>query len=552
MPELIQEILTQRGLTESQELESLFSPQLKNLRDPLLLHDMDVALEHLVTAHKERHKIAVYGDFDLDGTSGLALLTTAFEELGYESVVGYQPARLTEGYGVHAHAIEKLHEQGVQTIVTVDVGITGFDAALRAKELGIHMIVTDHHLPKEELPEALAIVNPNRNECESGLGHLCGAGVAFYLVMGLRRVLKEQGLLQADFNLKELLDCFVIGTLTDMVPLIDENRVLVKHGLLQLAKTKRPGLRALLQELNLAGKSLSASDVAIRFAPKINALSRMEEGLRPIDLYQAQTDQEGRDLVGQVMSTNEKRVRLQSDAEKSAKGMIEKEISQQDGFIWLWSKDYHRGVVGLVATRLAQEFGVPSFVGAEDGEGNIVGSARLPGEGFASLLEAFETGRDSLVKFGGHAAAAGFELKAEQAEEFRQSLKNHYENLEAQSFEEVIHYDVEAKMSQIDAHFMKWHEGLGPYGIGFESPLFKLSRTKISEYRVLRGGHIRFRLEQGGEQREALWFSPPKSELLDNKEELLGKDIDLLVEPQWNTFAGRKKLQFLIKEARLS
>ena len=362
MPGLMWKILQARGLTSKEEVNSHLAPTLQNLTNPYELDGMDPAVERLVEAFRNKEKIVLYGDFDLDGTSGVALLLKGMSLLGFENLETYQPKRLTEGYGLHTHAIEQFHSEGISLVVTIDVGITANEAVSRANELGVDVIITDHHLPAEALPEAVAIVNPNKGHCPSQLGHLCGTGVAFYLVLALRMKFRELELMDLDFDPKSLLDCFVIGTLTDLVPLIGENRILVKHGLKELAQTQRPGLRVLMEELGLAGRELTSQEVAIRFAPKLNALSRMETGIFPLDIYLEESTDEAIRLVSEVMANNEMRLRLQAEAEEDAAAQA-KELGQQ-GYVWVWSDKYHKGVVGLVATKLSQNLGVPAFVGS--------------------------------------------------------------------------------------------------------------------------------------------------------------------------------------------
>ncbi|HVK62730.1 MAG TPA: DHH family phosphoesterase, partial [Bdellovibrionales bacterium] len=243
IPRLIWEVMSGRGFDNEDAIQRWLSPSLKTLKDPFVLTDMDKTVERLVQVRERGESLVIYADYDLDGTSGLALLLKAFELMGFKDVGYYQPKRLSEGYGLHNHAIQKLYDKGHRVLLSVDLGITAVEEVEFAKSLGMDMLITDHHLPKEKLPDAIAVVNPNRGNCGSGLGHLCGTGVAFYLVLALRRTLLERGILTDAFDPKILLDCFVIGTLTDMVPLIDENRVLVKHGLHQLGRTERPGLR---------------------------------------------------------------------------------------------------------------------------------------------------------------------------------------------------------------------------------------------------------------------------------------------------------------------
>jgi len=519
---------------------------------------MDKAVTRLLDARRKQEAIVIYADYDLDGTSALALLLTAFKALGFTDVTYYQPKRLSEGYGLHKEAVRKLFESGRTLLVSVDLGITAIEAVQFANELGLDVIITDHHLPKQTLPEALAVVNPNRGNCPSGLGHLCGTGVAFYLALALRRAALEEGLVKESFDPKSLLDCFVIGTLTDMVPLIDENRVLVKHGLLQLAQCQRPGLRVLLQALGLWGKPLTSQDVAIRFAPKLNALSRMETGLQPIDLYLVETDREAQALVQQVLSNNQDRQASQKNAESEAFELVGR--NPPSSSIFVYSQNFHRGVVGLVATRLCQEFGLPTFVGSlSHKEGVIVGSARMPEGRGLSALDAmnFAAADEVLEQFGGHAVAAGFELRLENAEKFRSRLEEHFASQMVQVEQRTWLYDAEATLSDLDASFMGWHEHLSPFGAQFAPPVFCVKGVDLQQIRSLKGGHFRLTLtERKKVSRVALWFSPSKEhpllEAISSARTALVGCIDALVEPQWNYFNGQRSLQLLIQDLRQS
>ncbi|MES2855618.1 MAG: DHHA1 domain-containing protein, partial [Bdellovibrionota bacterium] len=386
---------------------------------------------------------------------------------------------------------------------SVDLGITAIEEVAFAKSLGMECIITDHHLPKETLPEALAVVNPNRGNCPSGLSHLCGTGVAFYLALALRRTLLERGLITEAFEPKLLLDCFVIGTLTDMVPLIDENRVLVKHGLHQLGKTSRPGLRVLMQALGLWGNPLTSQDVAIRFAPKLNALSRMEMGIQPIDLYLVDDEKQAEALVSRVLSNNQDRQVSQKSAESEALAYCR--ANPPKNSIFVYSKNFHRGVVGLVATKLCQEFGLPAFVGSlNDEDGVIVGSARMPDGKGLNALEAMGSTRENLEQFGGHAVAAGFELKVADAEKLRAGLDTYFGTKKVQSEARVWLYDAEADIADLSPSFMSWYEHLSPFGAQFSAPVFCLKRVQLEAIRTLKGGHFRLTFGEGAVSRVGL------------------------------------------------
>lgn len=536
VPQKIVEVLLGRGIEDVADIQECFSPKLKTLRDPLTIRDMKKAVERIELALDRGERICVYADYDLDGSSGLALLYEGLKKFGFDGVTYYQPKRLSEGYGVHPHAIEQLASEGVGLVITVDVGITAFDALARAKELNVDVIVTDHHLPFDKLPEAFAIVNPNCSDCTSGLGHLSGAGVAFYLVLAIKRHFSEKAKLKKDFDPKTLLDFFTIGTLTDMVPLIGENRALVHHGLAQLTKTTRPGLRQLLIELNLDGRDLTSQDVAIMFAPKLNALSRMEIGLLPVDIFFVDNEDAAREMISTVTTNNKKRKDLQAFAEAWACDQVLHQVSK--GFALVTSEQFHKGVIGLVATRLTQKFGVPAFVGSLSKDGEVVGSARAPERSGINLVEVFEACREHLKRFGGHAKAAGFALDYSKLEDFEKSLTDYFKN--PVSPEIRMEYDAELSMEEITDKFLKYQGFMEPFGQSFPQPRFRIQSRLLSE-KTMNGGHKRLILESG---RELVYFSPPETL------ELKPGPFEALVRVQKNYFRQRESLQILVDDAR--
>ncbi len=555
LPKALARVMQSRGIRSAEAAQDWFKPSLKSLRDPLTLKDMDLAIARLVKARQSQESIVLYGDYDLDGTSGLALALQAFGELGFEKVRGYQPQRLVEGYGLHNEAITRLKsETDCTLLISIDLGITAMEEVETATSLGIDSIITDHHLPKRDaagaviLPKAIAVVNPNRGDCTSDLGHLCGTGVIFYLVLALRRALLEEGIITTAFDPKILLDCFAIGTITDLVPLLHENRILVKHGLVKLAETNRPGLRELLKALELWGRPLTAQDVAIRFAPKLNALSRMGSGIQPIDLYVEKDQDRGRDLVARVLSNNQDRQASQKAADDEAEKLLKDRPPR--GAIVIASDKFHRGVVGLVATRFSQRFGLPAFIGAIEGDaGSIVGSARVPNGMSVSLLDAMSAGNDFLDQFGGHAVAAGFEAKREKFEDFRTTIENWYlgGGAAAAAIEPTMEYDAICHFSELNSSFMTWHEHMGPFGAQAPIPLFRFDDCLVAQVRPLKGGHLRLRLAQvGAEAVQGIWFSPPAGAT-----PLQGTRVSVIGEVQWNHYQGSRTIQLMIHDIRL-
>lgn len=551
-PDLIARVLASREISQ-ENLENLLQPKLSELKDPFLMLGMDKAVERLVRAYKNNEKICIYADFDLDGTSGLAILKVGLEKLGFKDVAFYQPKRLSEGYGFHADAVTELAHLGISLIITVDVGITSFKAFERAKELGIDAILTDHHLPADQLPDAYVVVNPNQKDCKSGLGYLCGAGVAFYLLRAVKRAFfLDKDLPHNEWDLKEVLEFFCIGTVTDMVPLIEDNRVLVKHGLLALSQTKKPGLRTLLTALKLNDRELSSQDVAIRFAPKLNALSRLENNILPAQIYLETDFKKAEQMVSQILENNQTRQNLQIEAEKKAFEYL-KNWSEPD-FVFVSSDLFHRGIIGLIATKLSQSFNRPAFVGSKNSEGMIVGSGRTPSGSEISLVEALKSCESVLNRFGGHAAAAGFELHESNEKQIVQLLKQHFEALKSEPKTIQIDFDTSADISEINPNLMKWHDFIGPFGIGFQVPLIQFNDVKVISKKELKGGHLKLNLLSSSNETtnyseavEALLFSPSLSQK--NSIEA-GCSYHFLTELQWNYFNGRKSIQLLVKDLK--
>jgi single-stranded-DNA-specific exonuclease len=540
-PLLIKKLLAARGFDTDEDVKTFLSASLRHMASPYTLKDMDVAVDRLVKAFENEEHVLVYGDFDLDGSSGLALLVDGLKDFGFATVTYFQPKRLSDGYGLHSKFIETFKSQGVNLILTVDLGITAVDAAIECKRLGIDLIITDHHQPQEILPDALAVVNPNRVDCTSGLGYMCGAGVGYYLLLALKMKWAERGT-PHKWDPKSPLDLLLIAILTDMVPLKKENRALAKHGLTQFQNTQRPALQYLLKSLNMVGRPLSGQDVAIGLAPKLNALSRLEQGVLPIDLFLEKDLAKAAQITHQALKMNEERKNLQADAEQEAAALHL--VNGDQGFAFVHSENFHKGVIGLVATRLTQNLQVPSFVGALI-DGHLVGSARAPDTYGFSLLEIFTAASEHLEGYGGHKAAAGFQMKLDQVDAFRNKLKEILKNPPPPNLQ--VKYDTEAELKDLNDETLEALDLLGPFGTDFPVPVFLVKNLRITTKTIMRGGHIRFSLQDNSQNRKtALLFSPPPyaTYLGENQ------DVDLLVELQWNYYNGRKTTQLLVKDIR--
>ena len=538
IPRSIWALLHSREIEKVEEIEELFSPKLKDMAHPLSIDQMDVAVDRLVQAKKDNEVIGLYGDYDLDGTPGLALLRSGLTAFGFEKLEVAQPYRLKEGYGIHPHLIDELKEKSVSLMVTVDVGIADNEAIDYANSLGIDVIVTDHHLPKEKLPNALAVVNPNKGTCGSDLGHLSGTGVAFYLMCALKQGLENAGLDTSNFKSKDLLDLFAIATITDMVPLIKENRTLVKHGLKALESTKNPGIHALMTELDMFGRSLNAQDISFKLAPKLNALSRLEEGLRPLDVFLADKAR-AKSLAKEVFEINERRREYQKTAEAEAIKLIDESDNDQ-GFVFAVSEKFHPGVVSVVANRLMEKYKRPCFLGAIRKDGRIIGSSRSP-DAKTQLPVVLESVSDTLEKFGGHAMAAGFETSVKEAEKLALGLARYFKNHGAELHSEPDIYDCELAIDEVDETLMKWQESLEPFGMGFELPKYFVQGVRIKEAKPLKGGHMRYKIASPADHKGlvAPWFGA-------NAKFKEGDIVSMVFQPQWNYWLGRRSLQLLV------
>ncbi len=541
LPSPLRKFLFNRGIDSAEKLNHILNPRLKDLRNPFLLDQMDLAVARLISAFQAQETIAIYGDYDLDGTPAVALLQDGFKKLGFDRVETIQASRFVHGYGVHKEQIDELKSKNVSLVVTVDVGITDVASIAHAQSIGMDCIVTDHHLPKEALPKAVAIVNPNKGTCQSGLNHLCGSGVAFYLLMAFRMEMRNQNLLKQDVDLRKYLDLVALATVTDMVPLVEENRALVKVGLDQLAKSERPGIKALLQALGLTGKTLRAQDIGFRIAPKLNALTRIDSGLTALQVLNAGSH-DAHDLVAKTLAVNESRTHFQKSARLEADRILQAGV--EDDFVWIFSKHFHPGIVSLLASDLSGQFHRPAFVGSLDDDGTIVGSARA-GDSGVHLQKVLSQAQSALIKSGGHAAAAGFELELGKAENFAQCLREILKDKNA-AMADTSKWDVDAvmKMIELDTKFMNWYDDLGPYGMGFEAPKLALAGVTVKSVRTLKGSMLKYTLTQNGMEMDAPWFSQTRH--YDP-----GTQVDVMFEPQRNEFRGQKSLQLIVKDMRL-
>lgn len=469
-------ILLRRGFADPDAARRFLRPSLDELRDPLLMRDMEHAIERLDRAIHGGEKILIYGDYDVDGTSSVVVLTKAIELAGGAASF-HIPHRLKDGYGMREEVVEAAAEQGVRLIVSVDTGIRAAEVVERARELGIDVIVTDHHLPEAELPKAAAVLNPNRPDCAYPEKNLCGAGVAFKLVQGL---LARQGW-PAD-KLRRLCESFLklvaIATVADVVPLTGENRVIVTHGLAGLNHARNPGLRALLDVAGFAdGSAPSARQVAFQIAPRMNAAGRMDTARAVVEMFLTNEPARAKELAQQLHDQNAERQQVEAETRE-----ICESVAVADGAAALvyYGEEWHRGVLGIVASRLVERFYRPVFVLALNREdGTAQGSGRsIPA---FHLLEALESMADLFVKFGGHAHAAGVTLDPARVGEFRERFDAYARaRLTDDDLQPRLDFDAVLELGEIDENAVADVFALAPFGRGNEAPLFAAVNVEVA------------------------------------------------------------------------
>ena len=501
---LLAGILAARGITDPTEALTLLAGE-EELSDPMLLTDMDKACARILEAIDKEQTIVVYGDYDVDGVTATALLYQHLKGMG-ASVKCMLPSREGDGYGLSKNAIQSIHDKGCQLIVTVDNGISALEEAEFAASLGVDLIVTDHHLPHDALPKAVAVVDPRRADDHSPFKGLCGAGVAFKLCAALDGCPPEEMLDYCG-------DLAAVGTVADVMPLTGENRTLVKAGLKLLQQTDRPGISALLEEVGLGGKPITAENVSYAIAPRINAAGRMDNAVTALQLVLCEDEERAEELAHKLNEINVARQETEQEIVKAAQQQLDAEPAiLEDRVILIWGRDWHPGVIGIVASRLVEKTGRPVIVVSVDEHGEGKGSGRSV-QGF-NLHECIASCEDILLRFGGHAMAAGLSVREENLPELRRRLNEWAARECAVLFTPPLECDLSIHLDRITVESVRRLEQLAPYGAENPTPVFVLEKAVIDGiFSVSEGKHCRLRLRQGSASIYAVWFGMPPEQL---------------------------------------
>src|SRR5580704_6974688 len=491
-------VLWARGYRDVLDARRFFAPSLDDLHDPYLLKGMPEAVERIHRAIKQNEPILLYGDYDVDGTSSVVILKKGIELLGGQ-VTFHVPHRLRDGYGMRSDVVEDAASKGVKLIVSVDTGIRAGEVVRTASGLGIDVIVTDHHLPEAELPPALAVLNPNRRDCSYPDKNLCGAGVAFKLVHALLATLgwPEEKLARM---LKSFLKLVAVATVADVVPLLGENRIIVKYGLQGLHRVHNPGLRALLEVSGmLEGRAPNARQVAFQIAPRINAAGRMDDAQNVIRMFLTDDPEQARYFASQLHSLNQERRDTEAEIVKLVLAECASVPVTDDQSALVFSGvNWHRGVVGIVASRLVERFCRPVFVLSEE-DGQAQGSGR--GIPVFHLLDALESMPDLFTRFGGHRQAAGVSLAAEMVPEFRRRLNAYAgERLTPADFQPQLLVDAVVGLRELTSGpAVQELLAMAPFGFGNPPPVLAILGAELAGAPVvMKEKHLRVHLRQDG------------------------------------------------------
>ena len=532
------QILVNRGIENETEANLFLNCTLFDLPSPYLMKGMDRAVERIKKALENNERIAIYGDYDVDGVTSTALLYSFLKVLK-ANVTYYNPDRLKEGYGINIDAVKKLAEQGVSLIISGDCGITAVKEIEQAKELGVEFIVTDHHKPPQELPRAVSILNPKLSECKYPGKEIVGVGVIFNLVIALRRALRDEGFFKnGEPNLGDYLDLVALGTVADCAPLLDVNRILVKEGIKRMQSPKRLGVQALKEASSIKGE-VTSYDLGFKLGPRINASGRMSTAENAVALFISEDLGEARELARELNEKNSNRQSTEAEIIKEAISLLESNPALIGAnSIVLASRNWHPGIIGIVASRIVERYEKPTMLIAisEDGVGKGSGRSLEGINIYAALSEC----RELFLQFGGHEQAAGLSIREENVEKFREMFDKALENSEEQ-YEKKLKVDCSIELDSLTDSLISEFELLQPFGIGNPEPAL-LSRTvEVVSQRIFKDKHLGFKVKKGTKLFDAIWFNMKEPFTLPDK-------VDMVFTPEFNKWNGKKEIRLRVKD----
>ena len=535
--ELLARILVNKNITNKNDMSIFMNPTRKDFHDPFLMPDMEIAINRLLKAIENNQKIIIYGDYDADGITSTTVLKLFLEERGMD-VSTYIPNRLNEGYGLNKGAIKKIYDDGFRLMVTVDCGISGIEEVEYANSLGIEMIITDHHEPAESLPNAIAVVDAKRKDNEYPFNQLAGVGVVFKVIQALSMRL---GLDEKEYL--KYLDIVCIGTISDIVPLVDENRVIAKLGLKLVAQTRNIGLRALIEIIGF--KNIDSSSVSFGIAPRINACGRMGNEKLALDLFLCKDKDEVTKLAVKLNEYNIERQSIEKQMYDEAVKIID-ENEKDKACIIVGKEGWHHGIIGIVSSKITEMYFKPSILICFDGNEGKGSGRSIPG---FDLHEALMDCKQYLKKFGGHAMAVGVTVDKSEFGKFKSELEEYAKSCNVDKIVPIINVDSELSLKDINVEAVKSLSLLEPYGEANKMPLFLFRNLKINSIRSLsEGKHLKLSLKDENFMVDAIGFNMgelSEKYLLDDKVDVVG-NLDI------NSYGGNETVQIVLKDIRKS
>ncbi len=541
--ELLRLILERRGIKTEKEADIFLNPDYtRDLHDPFLMRDMDKACTRILEAMREMERIVIYADYDCDGIPGAVILHDLFEKVGYQNYEVYIPQRNSEGYGLNTEAIEEFKTKSVKLIITIDLGITAVEEVDLANSYGIDVIITDHHLPHDVLPSAFAILNPKTDNYPEKM--LCGAGVVFKLAQGF--IKKTQDIFKLKDGVEKwFLDMAGLATLSDMVPLVGENRAIAYFGMKVLRKSPRPGLQSLLAKMNIEQKYLTEDDVGFMITPRLNAASRMDDPMRAYELLSTTDEKEGSALASHLSKINDDRKAMVKNIMRTVKKGFEQRVQRE--VIVIGNPEWRVGVLGLVAGKVMDEYKRPVFVWGKDENDLIKGSCRS--DGSVSVVELMTETKESFLDFGGHELAGGFTVHEEKIHFLEESLSTSFHKVKREKIVGETNFDVKGDLSLVSMKNYKEFEKLAPFGLGNPKPVFLFEGVKVVKLKKFgkngSGEHLELTfVDQSNNKAVAIsFFSNEESFTADIFE---GAYVNLLATFDLSRFRGREELRLRI------
>ena len=548
--ELTGALLFARGLKTREKAQEFISKKTEAFYDPFLMKDMTEAVNCLLGAVRDRKKIVIYGDYDVDGVTSVSVLCLYLQSIGAD-VDYYIPSRAEEGYGMNTSALDRLAEDGVSLIITVDTGITAAEEIEYARSLGVDVIVTDHHACHTDLPKAIAVVNPHRPDCPYPFKELAGVGVVFKLVCAIeKRLCDERGQGGAQYLISvcsRYADLVAIGTVADVMPLCEENRLIVSIGLALMEKNERMGLRALMEAASTSDKKpkITSSYIGFTIAPRINAAGRLGSAARAARLFLTDDEEEAKTIACELCDTNKERQHEENEIIEQAMDIISREQSEEDEVIVLARDGWHQGVIGIVASRLTERYGKPAILITFDGDTGKGSGRSVKG---INLVEALSACSEHLERFGGHELAAGLTVKREDLDAFREAINLFVKEHRAHEYVDLLNIDCEIYPREITVASAGEVSCLEPYGTGNPEPVFALMGATIADAKQIGGGkHTRFVLERDGIRCDAVWFNCN----LMQTNFYVGDTVDAACRLSINEYMNIQSAQLIITELRL-